>query len=247
LPHTARYRDSPFVDSGFGHGHLPGRSESAFSPRPKALRILRRRHRLAADPLDIRAGLRWHSYGTGATHAGDLLQSETSHSFRGSMTRTGRSSRVRGLTLAAVLALAPRAAGQAPSIRTLGDIRWDTSTGSVLLQRVADNRLVVQVRILTESGSSAGRHRTRAVPTNEMEAWVLLADGTALEQTPRQPPKGAPPAGVGNAGDVYAFVSFGFKSSSRSEVVAVVVRIESQFHLFPVHSVHGPTRLKDTK
>jgi hypothetical protein len=71
-----------------------------------------------------------------------------------------------------------------------------------------------------------------------MEAWVLLDDGTALEQTPRQPPKGVPPVGVGNAGDLYSFVSFGFNSSSDAKLSAVVVAMEDQFHVFGT----GPSR-----
>jgi hypothetical protein len=67
-----------------------------------------------------------------------------------------------------------------------------------------------------------------------MEAGVLLDDGAALEQTPRKPPKGAPPVGLSNAGDLSSFVSFGFKSSSDANLAAVVVKMEDQFRVFPV-------------
>ena len=131
-------------------------------------------------------------------------------------------------------------AAQTNPVRTLGSFPWDTSTADVLLQQVSSDRLVVQVRIVTESNTSAGRRQTRPVPTESMEAWVLLDDGTALEQTPRQPPKGAPPVGVGNAGDNYAFVTFGFKSTSKARVAAVVVKVEGQFHVFGASQENSP-------
>jgi len=131
-------------------------------------------------------------------------------------------------------AMTPPVAAQAPTTRTLGDFPWDASTGSVLLQQVSKDRLVVQVRILAASRTSRGRLEARKLPTDAMEAWVLLDDGTALEQTPRQPPRGSPPVGVANAGDEYAFVTFGFRRVTRAEVAAVVVKIDAQYHLFPV-------------
>lgn len=156
------------------------------------------------------------------------------------MTRVSGRSSLPALTLAVALASsAPQIIAQTSPIRTLGSFPWDASNADVLLQRVSSDRVVVQVRILTESNTSAGRRQTRPVPTDAMEAWVLLDDGTALEQTPRQPPKGAPPVGVGNAGDRYSFVSFGFKSSSDKNISAVVVKMEGQFQVFPVASPSG--------
>jgi hypothetical protein len=70
-----------------------------------------------------------------------------------------------------------------------------------------------------------------------MDAWVLLEDGRALEQTPRQPPKGAPPIGFGNAGTEYSVVNFGFKSSGEEKIVSVVVKIENEFHIFPTRGL----------
>lgn len=139
--------------------------------------------------------------------------------------------------LAVVVALAayvPSVVAQANPIRTLGSFPWDTSKADVLLQQVSSERMVVQVRI--ESSASAGRRQTRPIPTEAMDAWVLLDDGTALEQTPRQPPKGAPPGGVVNAGTRYEFVTFGFRSATKARVAAVVVKIEDQFHVFGVRS-----------
>jgi hypothetical protein len=123
---------------------------------------------------------------------------------------------------------------QSNPVRTLGSFPWDTSSADVLLQRVSRDRLIVQVRIVTESNTSAGRRQTRAVPTEAMEAWVLLDDGAALVQTPREPPKGAAPVGVGNAGTLYSFVSFGFNSSSDANLAAVVVKMEDQLRVFSV-------------
>jgi hypothetical protein len=143
-----------------------------------------------------------------------------------------RSSRRGLVVVVALAACVPSVVAQANPIRTLGSFPWDTSKADVLLQQVSSDRLVVQVRIVTESNTSAGRRQTRPIPTEAMEAWVLLDDGTALEQTPRQPPKGAPPVGVANAGDRYAFVTFGFKSATKASVGAVVVKMEDQFHVF---------------
>src|SRR5688572_11334982 len=103
--------------------------------------------------------------------------------------------------LLAVASVAPsQIIAQTSRIRTLGSFPWDTSRADVLLQRVSSDRLVVQVRIVTESiigdasqPSTVVRRQTRTVPTEVMEAWVLLDDGNALHQTPKQPPKGAPP------------------------------------------------------
>jgi hypothetical protein len=142
---------------------------------------------------------------------------------------------VRALIFAvAAGAVGPPPTAQTPTVRTLGEFRWDGSTGSVLLQQVSSDRLLVQLRIATASQTSAGRLETRKFPTDAVEAWVLLDDGTALEQTPRQPPKGTPPTGVANAGTEYGFVTFGFKRIARTDVAAVVVKIEAQYHLFPV-------------
>jgi hypothetical protein len=142
------------------------------------------------------------------------------------------------LTLAVAIVSPSQSVAQTHRIRTLGSFPWDTSSADVLLQRVSSDRLVVQVRIVTESIASDARQpstrvrrRTRAVPTESMEAWVLLDDGTALRQTPRQPPSGSSPPGVVNAGATYSFVSFGFTSASDTNLSAVVVKME-RFHVF---------------
>lgn len=128
---------------------------------------------------------------------------------------------------------------QAPRIQTIGTFRWDTTKGSVLLQQVSADRLLVQVSILTASHTSAGRFQGRAVPTDRMEAWVLLDGGTALEQTPRVPPRGAPAVKIGNAGDESSFVTFGYKFPPGTAVAAVVVKIEEQLHAFAARSLAG--------
>jgi hypothetical protein len=161
----------------------------------------------------------------------------------------GRSNcRVLALTVALASWALPVIA-QTSTLRTLGSFPWDTSSADVLLQQVSSDKVVVQVRIVTESNTSAGRRQARPVPTEAMAAWVLLADGTALVQTPRQPPKGAPPVGVGNAGDRYAFVTFGFKSSANADVAAVVVKMEDQFHVLRVGRSPGssPPKVKDER
>lgn len=157
------------------------------------------------------------------------------------MTRVIGNSYLCALMLAVAIVPPSHLNAQTPQIRTLGSFPWDTSNADVLLQRVSSDRLVVQVRIVTESltgdagqPSTVVRRQTRAVPTEAMEAWVLLDDGTALHQTPRQPPKGTPPTGVVNAGTRYSFVSFGFTSDSDAKLSAVVVKLEDQFHVFPV-------------
>jgi hypothetical protein len=131
----------------------------------------------------------------------------------------------------------------AQTVRTLGTFPWDTAKADVLVQRVSSEKLVVQVRLVTEanftSGSARVRDRARAIPTEAMEAWVLLDDGTALEQTPRDPPKGAPPVGVGSAGTVYSFVTFGFKSPAIATPVAVVVKVEAHLYMFPWQGGRG--------
>jgi hypothetical protein len=151
----------------------------------------------------------------------------------------GHSSPVAVVVIAAVAAIAGQLSAQAPRIQTIGTFRWDTTQGSVLLQYVASDRLLVQLRILTASHTSAGRFQSRPVPTDKVEAWVLLDDGQALEQTPRQPPSGAPAVGVGNAGAVSSFVTFGFKLPSKSTIAIVVARIEEQYHAFPARPLTG--------
>ena len=155
--------------------------------------------------------------------------------------RLSRSLCLRALLLALVIVSPSQIIAQTPRIRTLGSFPWDTSNADVLLQRVSSDRLVVQVRIVTDSitgdagqPSTVVRRQTRAVPTEAMEAWVLLNDGTALHQTPREPPKGASPPGVVNAGTRYSFVSFGITSASDANLSAVVVKMEERFHVFPV-------------
>jgi hypothetical protein len=157
------------------------------------------------------------------------------------MSRLSGNSYIHALMLAVAIVSPSQIIAQTPKIRTLGSFPWDTSNADVLLQRVSNDRLVVQVRIVTESitvdarqPSTPLRRQTRAVPTEAMEAWVLLDDGTALHQTPRQPPKGTPPPGVVSAGGGYSFVSFGFTSASDTNLSAVVVKMEDQFHVFPL-------------
>ena len=147
------------------------------------------------------------------------------------------------LLLAVVIAAAASGVGaQTPRIETLGSFPWDGSTGSVLLQRVSDDRIVVQLRIVAGSQTSAGRVQRRTFQTDAVEAWVLLDDGNALEQLPRQPPKGAPPVGVGNAGDLYAFVSFGFKAPPRSGMVAVAVSVDGRHYVYALPAKSGAER-----
>jgi hypothetical protein len=153
--------------------------------------------------------------------------------------RSGRSIHALALALAVASWTAPPVIAQTPPTQTLGNFQWDTATADVLMQQVSRDRMVVQVRILTHTNTSPGRHQTRPVPTEAMEAWVLLDDGRALEQTPRQPAKGSPPVGVESAGDRHSFVSFGFKSPTDPRIAAVVVRMEDQFHLFPVARAAG--------
>jgi hypothetical protein len=130
----------------------------------------------------------------------------------------------------------------AQDVRTLGTFAWDISTADVLVQRVATDRIVVQVRIATEWNSTpGGRHQTRGIPTEAMEAWVLLDGGTTLEQTPRDRPKGAPPVGVSNAGTIYSFVTFGFTAPPRAKPVAVAVQMEDHLYVFPWNRGQGPS------
>ena len=147
------------------------------------------------------------------------------------------------MVLAIACALFP-AAARPQSVRTLGTFPWDTVKAygepvkaNVLVQRVSSDRLVVQVAILTEAtyraGNALAQYKSRRIPTESMEAWVLLDDGTMLEQTPREPPKGAPPVGVSNAGAVTSFVSFGFKSPANITPVGVVVKMEAHLYVFP--------------
>lgn len=145
---------------------------------------------------------------------------------------------MRAVRFASAVALAvtwatPRGAS-AEQVRQIGSFHWDTTTGDVLLQQPSSGRLLVQVRVLTASQTSAGSWKSRPLPTAAMEAWVLLDDGRALEQTPRQPPRGAPAIGIGNAGSDYSFVTFGFNWKPEEKVAAVVVKIESDFHVFAV-------------
>jgi hypothetical protein len=142
---------------------------------------------------------------------------------------------VRALVVAIALAtLASRIGAQTSPIRTLGTFPWDLGPGDVLLQRVAADRVLVQLRLLTETNTSAGRRRSRRVPTEAMEAWVLLEDGKTLEQTPKDLPRGAQPPAVGNAGDRLSFVTFGFKSSPKPPIVAVVVKVEGHLYVYSV-------------
>ena len=144
------------------------------------------------------------------------------------------------LLLAIVVAAAASGVGaQTPRIETLGSFPWDGSTGSVLLQRVSDDRLVVPLRIVAGSQTSAGRVQRRTFQTDTVEAWVLLDDGSALEQLPRQPPKGAPPVGLSNAGDLYAFVSFGFRTSPGLGIVAVVVSVDGRHYVYTLPAKSG--------
>jgi hypothetical protein len=128
-------------------------------------------------------------------------------------------------------------AAQPQRVRTLGTFPWDTVKADVLVQHVSADRLVVQVMIPTEinlrSGDTLVRYKSRPLPTKAMEVWVLLGNGTVLKQTPRQPPKGAPPMGVGSAGTVYSFVTFGFESQANLTPVGVVVKMESHVYVFP--------------
>jgi hypothetical protein len=76
-----------------------------------------------------------------------------------------------------------------------------------------------------------------------MDAWILLGDGTALEQTAR-PLSGKGLPGSGSAGSGYRFADFTFRSAERSRAVAVVVRIDGRFHVFQV-SAHDTERLTE--
>jgi hypothetical protein len=142
--------------------------------------------------------------------------------------------RFAGVVAVSIILAAPQATS-AQQVRQIGSFRWDTTGGDVLLQQPSSDRLLVQVRVVTGSQTSAGSWKSRPLPTAAMEAWVLLDDGSALEQTPRQPPKGAPAIGIGSAGGEYSFVTFGFKWRHENKIAAVVVRIESDFHVFAVH------------
>jgi hypothetical protein len=143
-------------------------------------------------------------------------------------------SRVGGMAGAVVLAtlvFSISASGQV--VRTLGTFPWDTSRADVIVQRIASDRIVVMVGIVTETTNSGVLRKTRRIPTEAMQAWVLLDGGATLEQTPRDPPKGAPPVGVGNAGSITSFVTFGFKARSGTNPAAVVVQIEDHLYVFP--------------
>jgi hypothetical protein len=154
------------------------------------------------------------------------------------MTRFSGNSYIHALILAVGVLSPSEITAQTPKVRTLGSFPWDTSNADVLLQRVSSDRLVVQVRIVTESilgdARQPVRRQTRRVPTEVMEAWVLVDDGTSLHQTPREPPSGTAPPGVVSAGTRYSFVSFGFTSKSDANLAAVVVKIEDEFHVFSV-------------
>jgi hypothetical protein len=150
------------------------------------------------------------------------------------MRRIGLAS-VRALVVTiALTTLASRIGAQTSPIRTLGTFPWDLGPGDVLLQWVAADRVLVQLRVLTESNTTAGRRQSRRVPTEAMEAWVLLQDGKTLEQTPKDLPRGAQPPAVGNAGSRLSFVTFGFKSSPKPAIVAVVVKVEDHLYVYSV-------------
>jgi len=144
-----------------------------------------------------------------------------------------RAVRFAGL-VALIVISATRQGTSAQQVRQIGSFHWDMTAGDVFLQQPSSDRLLVQVRVLTASQTGAGSWKSRPLPTAAMEAWVLLEDGSALEQTPRQPPKGAPATGVGSAGSDYSFVNFGFKWRPEDKVAAVVVKIESDFHVLAV-------------
>jgi len=71
------------------------------------------------------------------------------------MARLNGRSYFRAVTFMVAVALwAPQVTAQSNPIRTLGSFPWDTSSADVLLQRVSRDRLIVQVRILTESNTA---------------------------------------------------------------------------------------------
>ena len=150
------------------------------------------------------------------------------------MRRVGLAS-VRALVVTiALTTLASRIGAQTPPIRTLGSFPWDLGRGDVLLQWIAADRVLVQLRVPIESNTNTGRRQSRRVPTEAMEAWVLLEDGKTLEQTPKDPRRFAHPIGVSNAGSVSSFVEFGFKSSPKPAIAAVVVKVEGHFYVYSV-------------
>ena len=147
---------------------------------------------------------------------------------------------LRALLLTIVVSAVTSSVGaQSPRIEALGSFPWDRFPGSVLLQRVADDQVIVQLRVVAASETSAGRVQYRTFQTDAVEAWVLLADGSALPQLPRQPPKGTPPIGLSNAGTLYAFVSFGFKTSSGPELVGIVVSVDGRHYVYTLPAKSG--------
>src|SRR4051794_36254085 len=100
-----------------------------------------------------------------------------------------RAVRFAGL-VALIVISATRQGTSAQQVRQIGSFHWDMTAGDVFLQQPSSDRLLVQVRVLTASQTGAGSWKSRPLPTAAIEAWVLLEDGSALEQTPRQPPKG---------------------------------------------------------
>jgi hypothetical protein len=67
-----------------------------------------------------------------------------------------------------------------------------------------------------------------------MEAWVLLGDGKTLEQTPKEFPRRAQPPAVVNAGDRLSFVTFGFKTTRKPMIAAVVVKVDDHLYVYRV-------------
>jgi hypothetical protein len=143
------------------------------------------------------------------------------------------------LALAASSWVLPLAAQTTP-VRIVGTFPWEKYGAEVRTVHVSSDRILVQIWIVTESITSAGEWRSRPVPTAGMQAWVLLDDGTALEQTTKEPSKGKSPIGVSNAGSISSIVTFGFKSPPHLTMAAVVVKMESDFHVFPIKG----TRIK---
>lgn len=139
------------------------------------------------------------------------------------------------LAIAATSWVLPLAAQTAP-VLTVGTFPWEGHGAEVRVIHVSSDRMIVQIWLATE----VGLWRSRPVPTAGMQAWVLLDDGTALEQTTKEPSNGRPPIGVSNGGNTSSIVTFGFKSPSHLTIAAVVVKVDNEVHVFPIKG----TRIK---
>jgi hypothetical protein len=70
------------------------------------------------------------------------------------------------------------------------------------------------------------------IPADEFQAWMLLKDGKSLPLEGRSPEKGKRPISFRGGGE-WSALSFRFESG---DPVALVLRVGSQFQVFPITS-----------